>query len=443
MATEVLKSELDLFKNVNYQASILSSNLIPYRPISSIENANTIEFVIPGNSEEYIDLQDIFLWVKANIVKEDGTNYASNQNGRYSLINYGLNTIWDQVDIYLNNTLTSQSSNTYAYRSYIECLLGKEEMAKYSYLKAAGFNPPKTGHTNFDQIDSDLASISKESKEFTLYGRIHGDIFNSQRLLINGVTIRLVFTKAKDNFSLMGSAAQTADTTSTPPIPALDATKPKLNIKDVCLFVRKVLVNSSVLNAHAKVLQTNTCKYPIKRVEIKTFSLSPSQSTFVIDNIFMGQLPSNLIIGICEHDSQLGEYTKNPLSFKNFGLNYLTCHMNGIMYPSIPYTPDYDKDLYARELVEFYSNIGQTNSEPLFKSSFANYKDGYNFYAFNFNSDQQITPIENFINIPKEGYLRLELHFKNNLANPLKVMCYGIFENMIEIDNNRKVTIDY
>jgi hypothetical protein len=254
MATEVLKSELDLFKNVNYQASILSSNLIPYRPISSIENANTIEFVIPGNSEEYIDLQDIFLWVKANIVKEDGTNYASNQNGRYSLINYGLNTIWDQVDIYLNNTLTSQSSNTYAYRSYIECLLGKEEMAKYSYLKAAGFNPPKTGHTNFDQIDSDLASISKESKEFTLYGRIHGDIFNSQRLLINGVTIRLVFTKAKDNFSLMGSAAQTADATSTPPIPALDATKPKLNIKDVCLFVRKVLVNSSVMNAHAKVL---------------------------------------------------------------------------------------------------------------------------------------------------------------------------------------------
>jgi hypothetical protein len=443
MATEVLKSELDLFKNINYQASITSSNLIPYRPISSIENSNTIEFVIPGNSEEYIDLQDIFLWVKANIVNEDGTPFPENQNGRYSLINYGLNTMWDQVDIYLNNTLISQSSNTYAYRSYIECLIGKAEMAKYSYLKAAGFNPPKVGNLNFDNIDTDIAAISKESKEFTLYGRIHGDIFNSQRLLINGVTIRLVFTRAKDNFCLMGSVLQTGDPTASPPRPALAGTNPKLNVKDVCLFVRKVQVNSSILNAHARILQTDTCKYPIKRVEIKTFSLSPSQSTFVLDNIFMGQLPSNLIIGICEHDSQLGEYTKNPLTFKNFGLNYLTCHMNGTMYPSIPYQPDYDKDLYARELVDFYSNIGQTNTEPLFKSSFHNYKDGYNFYAFNFNSDQQITPVEDFINIPKEGYLRLEVHFKENLKNPLKVMCYGIFENMIEINNNRKVTIDY
>ena len=72
-----------------------------------------------------------------------------------------------------------------------------------------------------------------------------------------------------------------------------------------------------------------------------------------------------------------------------------------------------------------------------------NYKNGYNLYAFNFNADQNIGIIEDYINIPKDGFMRLELHFKQNLNTPLKVICYGVFDNTIEIDNNRDVIKDY
>src|SRR5579883_1644958 len=197
MTQEVLKSELDIFRSSFYQASIESSTLIQYRPVATIDDATTIEFVIPGSSEEYIDLQDIFMWLSASIVDENGKKYDPKQNGRYSIINYGLNTIFYQVDIYLSNTLVSQSSNTYPYRAYIESLTEYSELAKLSFLKSAGFQTPKSNTANFDEIDSDLANMVSNSRNFTLYGRLHGDILNSERLLINGVPLRIVLTRSK------------------------------------------------------------------------------------------------------------------------------------------------------------------------------------------------------------------------------------------------------
>jgi hypothetical protein len=60
MSKEILKSELDV--SSLYQNSIESSHIIQFRPVSAFTDAITIEFVIPGSSEEYIDLQNIFLW---------------------------------------------------------------------------------------------------------------------------------------------------------------------------------------------------------------------------------------------------------------------------------------------------------------------------------------------------------------------------------------------
>src|SRR5277367_142427 len=122
MAQEVLKSELDIFKNTTFQGSIESSQFVQFRPVSSIVNAPSIEFDINLLPDEYYDLQNVFLWIKCKTTKQDGGVYDAAPTKKYNIINYGLNTIWEQVDISLGNTLVSHSSNSHPYKAFIELI---------------------------------------------------------------------------------------------------------------------------------------------------------------------------------------------------------------------------------------------------------------------------------------------------------------------------------
>ena len=72
----------------------------------------------------------------------------------------------------------------------------------------------------------------------------------------------------------------------------------------------------------------------------------------------------------------------------------------------------------------------------LFKSSLC-------LYAFNFNSDFENPKENEYINLSKEGFLNIELHFANDLAKALKAVCYAQFDSTIEIDANRNITTDF
>src|SRR5882757_10621375 len=115
MAQEIMKSELDLFKKLTFQGSIENSQFVQYRPVSSLSESSTIEFDIPISPEEYLDLQNVYLWIKGRLVEQNDTVYVAANDNNYSMINYGLNTIFNQLDVTLGGTLVSQSSNTYHY----------------------------------------------------------------------------------------------------------------------------------------------------------------------------------------------------------------------------------------------------------------------------------------------------------------------------------------
>ena len=192
---EVLKSELDLFTKVSFQKSIENSSISEIRPTNTISESNTIEFNIYSSIEDYIDLQNIFLSVKGKLVKQDGTNYDdTNDKNRFGLIPYGLFTIWDQISIYLGQTLISQASNTQAYISYIEALLQATPDKYLTFFKAAGYVSSITDDEHDpDNVVEWYGKFFKQSKIFSLYGRFIGSIFNSEKLLLSGLDMRIIF----------------------------------------------------------------------------------------------------------------------------------------------------------------------------------------------------------------------------------------------------------
>lgn len=211
------------------------------------------------------------------------------------------------------------------------------------------------------------------------------------------------------------------------------------------LFVRKVRLAPSLLNAHALALQRSKAIYPVKRAVVKICNLPAAQSSFVFDNIFMGQLPCKVIFGLVSNDAYSGSYYINPFKFNHFGLTFVSIHLNGEVYPKTVYTPDFtdDVDDYRREYHDFLLNTGATRSGSQVPIDFVNYKKSHALFAFNLNSDFEFPSESDYVNIPKEGFLNIELGFKTNLTNALKLIVYAQFDNVIEIDESRNVTVDY
>ena len=261
MATvEVIKSELDLFKRVSFQKSIEHSYFIEYRPNNPITEGNSIEFILPASPDEYTDLQNCYLQIKGKLTKQNGTEYPASDDTRFSLIPYPLFTIWDQISIYLGQTLISQASNTQSYIAYIDATLENTPNKIKTFLRSAGYITPfGKDDYNCDNVDIEFSKFFKQSKQFSFYGRFNGSIFNSDKLLLNGLEMRIILNRAPNKFTCMGRAADN-DT-----IPHKEATEPKIILTEVAMYVRRAKISKSILNAHEKTLQSvSRALYPIK-----------------------------------------------------------------------------------------------------------------------------------------------------------------------------------
>ncbi len=134
---ECTKSELDLFSLPLTQTSIERGSWVEYHPISSISDGGPIEFVISGSGDEYMDLNQTQLYIQTKITKADGTDLASeNQVGPVNLF---LQSLFNQVDVSLNERLISPSTPTYPYRSMIETLRSYGSDAPKSQLSSSLF----------------------------------------------------------------------------------------------------------------------------------------------------------------------------------------------------------------------------------------------------------------------------------------------------------------
>ena len=103
-----------------------------------------------------------------------------------------LQSLFQQVDVSLNDEQVSQSAGTYAYRAYIESLLSYGSQAKGSQLTAAFYykdtagnmDRPNPEHANAEERNYGLqkwASFTDRGATVDMIGRIHSDIFFQDR----------------------------------------------------------------------------------------------------------------------------------------------------------------------------------------------------------------------------------------------------------------------
>ncbi|GFX35654.1 uncharacterized protein F54H12.2 [Trichonephila clavipes] len=260
---ECVKSELNLFLAPPTQTVIEKGQWVQFHPITNVADGGPIEFLIPGSGDAYLDLSQTQLHVRAKSLK------AMVKAIIETLLNHGYDSKTSQLTSELYYKDTAGRMNVY------------DENDK----------EPNEGFKS-------RVKFIKGSGTVDMVGRLHVDLFNQDRLLLNLVDVKLKLIRSKPSFCLMGEGDY------------------NVIFEHVSLYVRKVQVNPAVVIGHAKALERTTAKYPIDRVSCKVFSIPQSSYSFIQDNVFSGQMPKRIVIACVDNDAFNGNY-KNLLSNSN------------------------------------------------------------------------------------------------------------------------------
>ena len=91
--------------------------------------------------------------------------------------------------------------------------------------------------------------------------------------------------------------------------------KYKAVITALSLFVRKVTLSDTMKEVQLRVLHESNAKYPICHMVTVVYSVPQGNLTGNQDNLFLGQLPTCVVIGYVDNDAFNGNYHRNPFNF--------------------------------------------------------------------------------------------------------------------------------
>ena len=307
---EATPSSLDLFRKSLIQTAIVDGTWVEVRPLNSIEETAPVDFHIDGTSEDFIDLSETYIKVKARITTADGEN-GYGANDMVAPTNLILHSLWSKLDVSFNGKRVSSSGHTYPYRAYIETTLNVGKDAKEGHLSASGWRMDTPAHFNtLNQANVGFMqrkNMAQERQTLSLMGRLHADVFNQNRCLIDGVNMHIQLTRSNDQFCLMRADMEE---------------NYKIKLDEVSLFIRKVKVLSSCRLGIYKALSLAPVKYPIRRTEQRVFSISNQITCWSQENLILGQLPRRITVGFVRTDAIHGVYNLNPFCFHHFGINF-------------------------------------------------------------------------------------------------------------------------
>lgn len=408
---------LALFQNPEVHVGSQKTEWLIYRPINQLTEGAAIEFNVPGTSTSYIDLANTLLHVNFNIVKANGEVLEVNE--KVGVTNNILHSMFSQIDLHIQQHPTSEVGNNYAYKAYLDTLLGtptKHDLDCIGFIKDDNDWPDDTDPSGGNTGLYMRSFWTVQSKTVDVIGHLQVDMCQQDRLLLNGAPVNVKLWQSKDPFRLAA---------------APDTEAYKLVIRDAALKVAMVKVDPELIIGQAKTLKNSEALYPYTRSVVKTFAVPSGQYSFITDDLFQGEVPRQLIVGLVSSSAIHGKYTKNPFNFQHFNCNYVGFFVDGQSTPSSPLQPNYNSDTYVDAFKRLYSDRIQRVTHLTRRD----FKSGSCLYVFNPEGDLNDRSSQ-------RAHTRLELKFSEGLPETCTVIVYAKFPALLKIDASRNVTLE-
>ncbi len=420
--TDYVRSETDVFTEQGYDISVNSSSMIEYHTTSPITETSPIEFFIPGNDSQYLDLSRTRIKLRLKVQSATKADLAQ-QNDRtklnYAPANYIVASAFESVKVHVGDTEVTAKNSLYPYQAYLETLLSYGSDYKKGQAEAGGFYRVKNELKQDDDGWISRRTLCDASKEFEVVGRPHGDIFNQTRYMMPGVDIRMQFFRSSDSFALECYG--------------VDKENIRLIIKEATLYVRKLSLLPSIHLAHLKTWKDNPVNYPGTKVSMKSYSLPIGTYQNTNESLLTGLIPQRIIVGIVASSNVQGDYGKNPFLFDDHGLQQIivTCNSEQITQHII--NIDKADNRVLDGFISLFDAMGLTNCDSGLDLRLAEYKNGKTLFGFD------LRDISDGHAIPRHGTVSIYLKFKAALTESLSVIVYPEHPTNMYISSDKRV----
>ena len=424
---EVKNSALCIFDKPAVQTDFIKNQTVDYYPLTNVSSGGPIEFTIPGSSEEYIDVNDINLYIVAKITKADGTDIDSAAD-KVGLNNLPISTLFQDVSLTLSETQIEGGQMCYPYLGYFNTVMQFTPTAQQSHMRAQGWKKDDAGKFN-DETNAGFvyrSGMIKNSRKFELMGPLFLNFFRQSQYLISQTSLRVKLLPSKPEFALN----------------AYGATKDfKIEFQEVILYVPRFTINPSVINGHATGLKRQNAIYPLHHTEVTTYTIPKGQKSYTKDRLFPEGAPKMLMIAMVENEAFNGNIEKNPFYFQHFDLKKLALYRDGVSVPGRPYTPDFANLTFLRSYMQTMRTFDYPNTDDSNGLTPYEFANGYTIFAFDLTSDKQVTAAHRQPITTRN--LRLELFFEKDTPITINVLLYAVYDSMIEITQLRDVITHY
>ena len=314
--------ELALFSKPPVNVGEEKISWVEYHPtFMSSGEYSFVQFHTPGNSSQYIDMECSELYVKVKIKKVDGSEFNTEEKEIAVPIDLILHSMWSSVDTKMSHTLVSTSGTDHMYKHLIETLLNYNNGAKINQLSSIGFSGESGDfaqtHPTSAQFNHGLRTRNnwfKDVKSVEFMDPPFADICDQDRLILPSVDIDIKLWPTHDEFRL---------------ITYPDDLEYKLMIEYVYFNVCKVAVSPLDMMGHYAALQENESQYSFQRSDIQTWNIAENSYGTTLEDIWQGEVPSHLIIGMVKLETYNGDFTLNPFLSEHFNIVHAGFYVNG------------------------------------------------------------------------------------------------------------------
>ena len=433
--SECISASLDLFsaplKDVSLERCYYQE-LWPTPPLS--DGANMISFHIPV-SEDYTDASESLVQLAVKIQKADGSDGAAQTTAdSYGLINLPVSSLFQSVNIRLNDTLVTDSFGTYPFTSFLQVLLNYGHESRKTRLRLCGWvddtDPTaKDAETATDTGFKTRADWTTGAKVLHLLGPVFSGIFNQQRLLPPLLPIYIDFIKSTNEFAIIRSKA---------------GANYQYKIISMKMLIRRVRPTASTKLTIEKQLQSRPARYPITHSYCKPMFIPEKTVNISFSDIWTGSnVPKFCLLALMRQSDFNGNYETSPFYFSPNKMKSMSISFGGFTYPSLEFKPDFKAN--GQWLRSYYSLM--LNSFKLDSANMVTYDLFATYFTlWIIDLGQFSLAATDHVTAKNELSARLDINFEDSAsttAPALVCLMYAENDQEIQIDKNRVITKDF
>ena len=456
-SAECSSSPFELFNLPPTNTAVIKTMEVEHHPISALQEGSAVEILVPALTNEYWDLHNSRLYMRVKMTRKNGNDMQANDVA--APINDIFNSFWKNVELKVGQEEISHSNSMHAYRSFIDHLLHDSDESLTSeremrllykdtagQLDAVNANKPNPNQliagddlvlnaekTALERSAADAAlgndglyrryRAVQESREVELLGALSIDLFEQERYLLPGVSMRLRLTRQNQAFMVMATGDDY-----------------QLQLLDIKLYMRKVTPAPGVILGHKDALAKTTAKYPVTSKKVTSVALPAGIHDKKTETIFEGQLPKRIAIAMVTAEAMSGAWTRNPFNFQHFGLTKMQLEVNGEPVRSEALTPSVKDHRYIHCFETLFRGVNKLDGERGSIIKRSDWPKGYSLYVFDLTPDMDA---DDSYTLLKTGTVRLDLQFGEPLGEAVNVVVYAEFDQLIEITAEHNVSRAY